>query len=201
MTNDEVNMRFVDDGWAVRTMAGQPKKVLLIVGLGVWMLGGVSVAGDQIGAISHGNRIEQAATPVPFASLRVHRCDECDEDEPTRDIPDALAHADHDADDARSRPFHVHGEFELGAASDGFNPDTDRIVIVLGGQVAVQEPGSLRAAGHSSRWSYEDHRNPLVTKLHLHKRHDMFWHFSLHATTSATKLYLRLGHNWGGHCT
>jgi hypothetical protein len=122
------------------------------------------------------NRIEQAATPKAFTYIRI-------------------------INNSGSSPLELHGNIALGQQSDGLNPASDRIVIVLGSNSAVLEPGSLRPSGQSNRvWTYQNQSNPLVSKLILQKLGDYLWQFELGAAQpqGSNRLYIRVGNDWGG---
>ena len=122
------------------------------------------------------NRIEQAATPKAFTYIRI-------------------------TNNSGSSPLELHGNIALGQQSDGLNPASDRIVIVLGSNSAVLEPGSLRPSGQSNRvWTYQNQTNPLVSKLILQKLGDYLWQFELGAAQPQgnNRLYIRIGNDWGG---
>jgi hypothetical protein len=132
------------------------------------------------------NRIEAAATPVAFASIRGDQ------------IPNAGP-----VDRARSlgrRTTHVRGSFELGAQSDGIDFDADRVVIAAGNRIMVIEPGMLRCNGGEQVCHFADDAQPLVRRLMLRGR-GRAWEFDLTVGPEwprDAKLHLRAGNDIGG---
>ena len=122
------------------------------------------------------NRIERAATPRAFTSLTI-------------------------SNNPGPANLNLNGHIILGEQSDGIEPTLDRLVLALGSDVVVLEPGSLRPSGQSNRvWTYQDSKNPRVRKVNLQRNTDRDWQFEISASpiSGNQKLYLRLGNDWGG---
>lgn len=121
-------------------------------GLGRSVSGSFTV--DPTLPLAEVNRVEEAATPKPFACLAVHGEDDDDDDD--------------DRDTRRPGRLHLEGQLVLGQQSDGIDLTRDRVVIALGSQVTVLEPGTLRCKAkerHKQDCTFKDLSQPLVQKV------------------------------------
>ncbi len=140
---------------------------------------------DRSLPVAERNRIEEAATPAPFACLAL-RAEDFDDD-----------------DDAAGRrhlpPLELEGRIVPSHASDGLDPARDRVVIAVGSRVTVFEPGALTCTHEKCR--FEDRRHPVVQRVELEHKGDGSWEIQLRGDplpSESSTVYLRIGNDWGG---
>ena len=131
------------------------------------------------------NRIEDAATPKPFACLST---------------PDFDRDDDNRSDDDDFHFATLRGSFVPNALSAGIDLHRDRVVIAIDGQLAVIEPGTFVCRAHN-RCRFTDRGAALVRSVRLEQKGHGRWTFTIatrHRPWSPHALFLRIGANWGG---
>ena len=131
------------------------------------------------------NRIEDAATPTPFACLSTPDLDPDDDDR---------------ADDYGGRFATLRGSFVPNALSAGLDLAHDRVVLAIDDQLVVIEPGSFVCRAHN-RCRFTDKGASLVRSIRLEEKKRGRWTFTIatrHRPWSTRSLFLRIGANWGG---
>ena len=131
------------------------------------------------------NRIEEAATPAPFACLST---------------PDFDADDDNRSDDFDARFATLRGSFVPNALSAGLDLRSDRVVLALDGQVVVIEPGAFVCKARN-RCRFTDKTSPLVRSVRLEQKRNGRWTFTIATRQrpwAVRALFLRIGANWGG---
>ncbi len=139
---------------------------------------------DRTLPVAERNRIEDAATPSPFACFGV------------RDDDD-------DEDHWGPRPRHpdVHGRFLLSGQGGGIDLSADRIVIAAGTGLRVLEPGSLRCDRFGRECRFEDRFHPFLRRLILERTGPRLWRFQIAGGPQWPRdavVHLRIGDDWGG---
>ena len=135
--------------------------------------------------IKEPNRIEDAATPTPFACLSTPDFDTDDDDR---------------GDDFDFRFATMRGSFVPNALSAGIDLRRDRVVLAIDDQVVAIEPGSFVCRARN-RCRFTDRTGGLVRTVRLEKKRSGRWTFTIatrHRPWSARTLVLRIGANWGG---
>jgi hypothetical protein len=147
---------------------------------------------DRSLVLAERNRIEDAATPKPFAGLRVRGWDGQDDD-------------DADEEDPWQCPprFDLKGTITLGSLSDGIDLAADRVVVALGSQTKVFEAGRLNCNRQEKICRFEDGSAPFVRFIELKRKNDGRWKYRLRGVgplpgSGGPTLSLRIGNDWGG---
>jgi hypothetical protein len=124
------------------------------------------------------NLVEDSATPLPFATFDIKAAG---------------------GPPPRGRDTLVNGTLRPSAIGNGLSPCDDRMVLALGTDTHVIEPGTLRCVGRG-RVALGHDVAPRVKWLLLLESSPGVWHVSLQVEgpTNGSRLLLRVGDDWGG---
>lgn len=137
------------------------------------------------------NRVEDAATPKAFAGFRVRGWDGQDDDDADEEEPWQCPPR-----------FDLKGTIMLGTQSDGIDLARDRVVVALGSQTKVLEPGMLQC-NQRGVCRFEGGASSFLQFVELKRKESGRWKYRLRGTgplpgAGASTLSLRVGNDWGG---